>query len=104
MRFRPSGDRFRFFFFAGLTATAETGAVFLSPATVLRGLPAFLFVVATPPMSIARACCRFAISRSSVANMSEIAMYSPWVDSGYGFVSVSISTTYPEILNAHKLQ
>ncbi len=75
IRFRPSGDRF-LFFFAGFVAAGTTAAdAFLGTATTFFGRPTVFFGAgAAPPLSRARACCSFAISLSIVARTSEIAM------------------------------
>jgi hypothetical protein len=72
MRFRPSGERFLFRFFAGFAAAAAISA------TTFLGLPAFLLAVgALAPTSNARALCSWAISLSILAKISRSAMITP---------------------------
>jgi hypothetical protein len=72
MRLRPSGERFLFFFFAGLAIAGATAA------TTFLGLPGFFFAGgAEAPTSNARAFCNCAISLSMLAKMSESAMDTP---------------------------
>jgi hypothetical protein len=78
MRFRPSGDRFLFFFFAGFVAAGATAAVFFGVAAVFLGLPtAFFGAGAALPPSNARACCKSAISRSTQARISDTPIVPP---------------------------
>src|ERR1035437_7997609 len=75
IRWRPSGLSF-LFFLADFVAAGATAAAFLGAATTFLGLPsAFFGAVAAPPPSRVRACCNWAISRSMLARISEIAMY-----------------------------
>jgi hypothetical protein len=76
IRFRPSGERFLFLFFAGLIGVGAT-----ADKTFL-GLPGPRFAVETLALaSNARALCNWAISRSMLARISEIPMVPP-LDTG----------------------
>ena len=54
IRFRPSGERFLFFFFAGFVAAGATAAAFLGAAATFFGLPGRFFAAgaAVPPLSL----------------------------------------------------
>ncbi len=95
IRFRPSGDRFLFFFFAGLAAADAAASPFLVSAAALRGLPAVFLATAGVPPNSARACCNRAMSRSMLARISEIAMYSPWLISATGPTAAGYVRTPP---------
>jgi len=63
IRVRPSGERTRFFCFAGFVVEGATAAAFLGAAATFLGLPAFFFAAgAAPPPSNAFAFCNWAIS------------------------------------------
>ena len=63
IRFRPSGERCLFCFFAGFAAAGATTAAFLGAAATFLGLPGAFFAAGlAPPPSSVRACCNWAIS------------------------------------------
>jgi hypothetical protein len=85
MRFRPSGERFLFFFFAVGIASADATTV----ATFL-GRPGLFLAVGVLALAInARALCNWAISRSMFARISESPIAPP-IDAGDYFISMAI--------------